>query len=471
MKISHMLLFMLAIFAGLAYISENIPPEGIQAGPFNLTFPKKEEALYVELIKAPDADSTRKITPEDIIRLREQALRDDKEYVNYMENDPARIHLPYDDYLDPVFTALDSASKRPIRIMHYGDSQIEMDRISCYLRERFQQEYGGMGAGLMPALQTVPTFTISQSITPSPVYYLPYTADTVHQVRQDKDYGPMARCALLSSSAKFTCRPNSSNKNYRLAGKFRTFTVLAHGNISATCSSGGRSIAMQNTAANGAEMLILKATFPDTVTNATISLSGSGLIYGIAGDGVNGVSLDNVPMRGCTGTIFTRMKEDALREYYSHYDVSLIILQYGGNAVPGLNSDKSISSFKEKLRAQIQLFKRLSPKTRILFIGPADMAKSVEGSYRTYSRLPQVIDSIRAVSIDEGIAFWNMYDAMGGYGSMVQWVKSGLAGKDYLHFSNKGASEMARILYETLTFIRNHRKKAEQEVNAMTMNQ
>ena len=49
--------------------------------------------------------------------------------------------------------------------MHYGDSQIEGDRISGRLRERLQKEFGGNGAGLfaiIPAtrkisLKNVPT--------------------------------------------------------------------------------------------------------------------------------------------------------------------------------------------------------------------------------------------------------------------------------------------------------------------------
>ena len=53
--------------------------------------------------------------------------------------------------------------------MHYGDSQIECDRITSLLRQRFQEEFGGMGVGLVPALQNIPTFTLSSSIWPEDV--------------------------------------------------------------------------------------------------------------------------------------------------------------------------------------------------------------------------------------------------------------------------------------------------------------
>ena len=48
----------------------------------------------------------------------------------------------------PFFKKLENAKTKKVRIMHYGDSQIEGDRISGRLRERLQKEFGGNGAGL-----------------------------------------------------------------------------------------------------------------------------------------------------------------------------------------------------------------------------------------------------------------------------------------------------------------------------------
>ena len=45
-----------------------------------------------------------------------------------------------------------------------------------------------------------------------------------------------------------------------------------------------------------------------------------------------------------------------------------------------------------------------------------------------------------------------MYEVMGGTGSMSKWVRSGLAGSDYVHFTPGGAKKMAHMLYETLQF-------------------
>ena len=68
-------------------------------------------------------------------------------------------------YLAAFYAALDSASSMPVRVVHYGDSQTEEDRITNVLRERWQKQYGGGGPGLLPLHQTVPTRTIRQWIS------------------------------------------------------------------------------------------------------------------------------------------------------------------------------------------------------------------------------------------------------------------------------------------------------------------
>ncbi|MCC6637906.1 MAG: hypothetical protein IT278_09295 [Ignavibacteriaceae bacterium] len=53
--------------------------------------------------------------------------------------------------LDIFFKALKNESEsRVVRVAHYGDSQIEGDRITSYLREFFQKEFGGEGVGYVP---------------------------------------------------------------------------------------------------------------------------------------------------------------------------------------------------------------------------------------------------------------------------------------------------------------------------------
>lgn len=51
-----------------------------------------------------------------------------------------------------------------------------------------------------------------------------------------------------------------------------------------------------------------------------------------------------------------------------------------------------------------------------------------------------------------GSAFWNVYAAMGGHNSMVQWVKWNWAAQDYTHIGFRGGKKLAEKLLEALDY-------------------
>lgn len=467
MNIGKMLLFMAAVLIGLGCISAFFPSKGILLlNSTTITFPTLSEVLATEESKESKTETAQieqkeELSPEEVLALREKAIQNDSAYVDFMKNNPARVYMPSDDYLDSFFEDLEKAKETGVRVMHYGDSQIEMDRISSFLREKWQTSFGGSGVGFMPAVQTVATTTISQSISPTLQQYIPY-GDASMRIKSG-DYGPMARSAAIDGNVTFSCRKVSLPNAPEHAGKFNTLTVMVKGDVSAVCHAADSTIKMTNVSQDEA-IKILTAKFKKQADHASISLSGKGYIYGISADGGKGVMVDNIPMRGCSGTIFGNIREADLKAYYNNYNVGLIILQYGGNSVPYLRSDKSISLYKDQIKKTISLFKQISPKSRILFIGPSDMATKKGGAPHTYEQLPQVVDSLRAAAIESKVAFWDLYASMGGEGSMVKWVETGLAGGDYLHFSTKGAGKAAEMLYNTLNFIQSHRSKAKKSV-------
>ena len=191
---------------------------------------------------------------------------------------------------------------------------------------------------------------------------------------------------------------------------------------------------------------------PDSSTTVRFSTWGSADIYGIQLDDTLGVSVDNIPMRGCSGTIFTRISSAQLKEYAANDNVRMIILQFGGNSMPYRKTGKSISEYKTSIEKQIRHLHSLAPDACILFIGPSDMSTNVKGKMQTYPHLPMMVDSLKAAANNAGAAYWDLYSAMGGDGSMVEWVKArpALAGSDYVHFTPRGAEAMGNMFVESL---------------------
>jgi hypothetical protein len=96
----------------------------------------------------------------------------------------------------------------------------------------------------------------------------------------------------------------------------------------------------------------------------------------------------------------------------------------------------------------------LHPEARILLIGPADMSTKQGGKLQTYPLLEATVEGMREAALENGAAFWNMYEVMGGKNSMIGWVKTkpSLAAPDYIHFTSKGADRIAELFYESLMF-------------------
>lgn len=472
MKISKILLFMASVLLGLVAICIFMPEEGVEMGTVKLEFPSLHQVFGAEETNAEEEENPeQQLSPEELLERRMSLLQaaHEDEFRQFVETSPARIYLPggEETYLDAFFKALEQADSMPMRILHLGDSQLECDRVSCSLREHYQEEFGGHGVGLVPALQTVATYTTSQSISSEEVgHYLAYGPADARAPHNR--YGVMAQVNHVPAGTTISLSARDV-RGYPHTASFNRITVMAHG--SGGMSVHGRSVSRQLTAVRENESLTrYTAVLPEGVNSLSISINGDYDIYGIQLDDTIGVSLDNVPMRGCSGTIFTRIDESSMKPYFEKENVRLVILQYGGNSVPGTTKASNISTYMDVLRKQIRLFKRLAPESSFLFIGPADMATRIHGEMQTYEILPQMVDSLREMSLQEGIAFWDMYAAMGGKGSIVKWNQASpqLAGGDFVHFTPKGAQKMADMLYGTLQmYYRFYRLRSGQEREAL----
>ena len=449
MKPRYIVLFIICLLAGLALLCISLPQGGIRVGGMTLRFPTLAEALAVPEEPA-DTDTVAALSPEEIMEQRLSALKTEKmeEFNEYCMKDPARLYLPDNDetYLDAFFEKMQNAGNKHLRIVHYGDSQIECDRISGVLRQEFQEEFGGQGVGLIPALQTVPTYTTSQTLSGDASQYMAFgPAD----LRGDNNfYGPMAkRTELYGGTISISAR---GGKDYSHSCSFSKVTILTKDAADLHLTVKGDTVALDT--ANVGDMYFYTARMESSASSATIGVRGHASILGIQLDGSRGVSVDNLPMRGCSGPELLSVNRASMRPFFARENVGLILLQYGGNSVPYLSKAK-LPEYKDRVKSLIGMFHQMAPEAKVIFIGPSDMANvDSTGAVSSYPVLPEVVKTLREAANESGAAFWNMYDVMGGKNSMAKWVHSGLAGADYVHFTPAGAKKMAHMLYETLQF-------------------
>lgn len=453
MKPSSVFGFILGVFVLLGLGALVFPSDGIDVGSLNLRFSSLERAM---------APSGPEFDVDGVIGAAEEGFTVGNDtlsfYRRFFSENPNRIYLPGDDYtfFDPVFRSWESARKTGTtwRVAHYGDSQIEMDRISADLRDALQERFGGEGTGMFPVLSNVPSASIMKSASGAMVHYTMYGDSTTVRASHRR-YGVMAQLTELSGSGTVSLRATTSKKAYPRTRSFSRISVLLGRNRKGCTLRLVSDTVRPEPAVLGRDTLggwLVSWDLPESVSKARISISGDAEIYGVMADGKGGVAVDNIPLRGSSGTIFHRIDPKVMSRGFSLDRTNLIMLQFGGNMMPSIRGGDQISEYMRRIETELRYFKEVAPGARILFIGPSDMGKSVRGKVVTWPHLPELVDSLKSTALASGAAFWDLYGVMGGENSMARWVKHSppLAGADYIHFTPQGATLVGETLSRSL---------------------
>ena len=453
MKARHIAYCIWTVIALLGVISWVVPDGGWHIGKHTLRWPTLAEALDLtnEGVKDLTSDSllaeidTIGLIPADSV-IQQDTLAVKDSVAQKSQPIIPKVNVANTDsrtYMAAFYAALDSASTQPVRVVHYGDSQIEEDRITNVLRERWQNAYGGGGVGLIPLHQTIPTRTIRQWISMNdkvqtaqggPKRYLVYGPRSMRL--DNDDYGVMGKVAVMDSalihgSEDIVLNIEPIDKKRKSHNYFNRVRVISSGELTVD------SLPL-------AEYIQL----PDSTTQYQLHLQGKGRVYGVSLETPTGVIVDNIPMRGCSGNIFTKIESTQLSDFYRESNTRLIILQFGGNMIPQTENPSTISGYvRSTLRQQVRYLRACAPEASILFIGPSDMSTNIDGQMTTYPLVPYMDKLLKKMAAEEQIAYWSMYDAMGGKDSMARWVEIGLAGSDYVHFTRSGANNIGKKLY------------------------
>ena len=361
------------------------------------------------------------------------------------------------------FNSLSNLSNEPksIRILHYGDSQIEGDRISDYLRLKLQAQFGGEGPGLISFMPVAPSVINKLSWSAGWDRYTIFTGKDkrvkhnnfgalAHITRFSK-YEVMADTTTYKSAwVKVVTSKNGGQK----AAAYNKVKLYYGGSQTKTHIE-----LYENGSLNNSDSLVAGGNFNIKEFNLNqgallheFKFKGkdSPDFYGLSLEGGKGVMVDNMGLRGSSGTFFNQINFGQLKQFYDHLNTKLIILQFGGNALPYIKTPEQTVQFANYLKSQILTIKKLAPQASILVIGPADMSVKVGTEYETHPQLENLRDAIKKTAFETNCAFFDMYNCMGGKNSMVAWVDLGIGAKDYIHFSSGGARKIAVLLYASL---------------------
>jgi len=356
-----------------------------------------------------------------------------------------------------------SQSGGSLRVLHYGDSQIEGDRMTCLLREYFQKRFAGEGPSLQPVFPFVPNFSIQHTASSNWRRYTHYGPPSSRV--KSKQYGLQGLMARFvpadrpmgSDTVQAWLEFRPSNVAYGKARTFRKIT-FSYGNLRAplavrTYFNDTLHSVRIWAPVEGMDSDTWKLTATPRKIRFELEGTDSPDAHGISFDGNQGISVDNIAMRGAAGVTFTGMDRAHFSQALGREKVGLVLLQFGGNAVPHVKDQAAVDRYGRSIALQIRLFKKACPDASIVLIGPSDMCHKVDLEYVTFPNLEKVRDVLKKAAFDEGVGYFDTYAFMGGPGSMRKWVEESnppLAGPDYIHFTPSGSRKAGEGIVKAL---------------------
>ncbi|MFZ4798201.1 MAG: hypothetical protein ACOYMA_11955 [Bacteroidia bacterium] len=336
--------------------------------------------------------------------------------------------------------------KEKVRIGFFGDSFIEGDMLTSDIRDSLQYKYGGSGVGFVPITSPVAGFR----------------GTVLHEFENFESYSIVGKRSVnVNLGIAGTCDiPLADNSlNYTMPYRNKSYDHFTQANLFyANKSSDSLTF---NYALNDS---FIKCVLPPSksVNNFTVKSkyartlklnfesNNSLQLYGVSFENKEGIYLDNFGMRGNSGVGLGYVNTNIYSAFNNIQDYKLIVLQYGLNALS--EKDTNTSWYMRSMNITIRNLKQAFPNATILLVSVSDRSTKINGKFVTIPNLPNFVNMQRNLAIQNKILFWNMYEAMGGEGTMVEWAqaKKPLANKDYTHLTFRGGKQLASLFCKAL---------------------
>jgi len=351
------------------------------------------------------------------------------------------------------FQSLEKAEKGEgqARIFYFGDSMIEGDLITQTIRDNLQKQFGGEGVGWVPVTSIVSGFrgTILHSFSKNIPYY-----SLIKGKSKLFPFGIQGEVFSIKNDTVTSWVKYSASKIYPKLSNFPSIRFFYHGNSSFSNSTIGviktknESISLPNKNSLNS-VWITKEPSKTLLTEFKIQAPIGG--YGFSFESKNGVILDNFSLRGSNGSSLLQIPGKIIQEFNEELSPSLIVLQYGLNVAQ--KDRTNFENYRIQLEKVIKLFQKNCPQSSILVMGVGDKSRKIDGELQTDPCIPYLIEAQKRAAMNCGVAFFSLYDAMGGEGSMIRWVKEekpALANLDYTHVNGRGAAKLGNIIHKFL---------------------
>jgi lysophospholipase L1-like esterase len=370
-----------------------------------------------------------------------------------VEAPPIPVVDPNGAGLGPFYRALDRTLRREpgaiTRVIHFGDSIVTSDYVSGSLRRKLQEQFGDAGHGYSLIANAWPAYFHND------VYRFASSGWLVSRL-----VGPLSPDGIYGLGGVSFRAPPGARARFGTAKKGRFGRSVSRFEVAYYREPGGGTLELNldghpyrtlDTAGSPPGIAHEVVTAPDGEHELElVSRKGFVRAFGVAMErDVPGVVLDAIGIQGARVRFLGQQDKPSFGEQLGWRKPSLIVYQFGANeSADGFAY--SMADYHRTLLEVLQQAKQAVPDAGCLVLGAMDRAERHGEEMSTAPVIPALVEEQRKASAEAGCAFFNLYQAMGGRGSMATWVRRGLGQADLTHPSGSGAEVLASWIQRAL---------------------
>lgn len=354
-------------------------------------------------------------------------------------------------HLDPFFERLfklQQTNEGKVNIVHIGDSHVQADYMTSIIRRNFHRHFGNAGRGLIVPLRVAKTnepnnfktsskvnWTSKRCVNPDlsmPIGLGGVTIETSN---------PEANLEIYMNDLWLDYRFNSLTLFYEEDQKSFDFHVYEQGGSELGRINGYQ----QDSTINYSRIVWDKDV---NAINIRLRKSDSGQsrarIYGaVLENSKSGILYHTVGVNGAK---------------YKHYNDATHFAAHAGALqtdlfIISLGTNESIDypyldkAFFDGIDQLVSALREKNPSASFILVTPQDVFRMKN---KPNPGIPEIRKLIIDYAVENGIAFYDMYRAMGGEHSAIRWTENSLLSSDGLHLTKDGYEYQGNLIYHAL---------------------
>lgn len=356
-------------------------------------------------------------------------------FTSFGQSDSTVICLPCNQIIeDQAFTKLKNTwKKRPIKIVHLGDSHIQIGYFSAQIREILNSIGDLKGSGI-----TFP-YSLAKSVDGA-IYKAKKNG------RWDGENILSTRPKLDLSLTGYSIKTLDSNASISFQFKdpkfnFSELKIWYNTDSLSFTPSLGDNFELKEIVRTNGKIGFARFSRKNPVTQFELKLIKSDSsakefqLHGL--DFITTNSDFEYHSLGVVGAQFTHLIQHTIlwKEHMKMLNPDLLIISYGTNEAYNGNFDSN--SYSKQINRFLNEIREIIPSVSILLTSPPDT--------RSRNRIPKMQNAIVESQSKIQSSFYDLNKVMGGFGSFQPWYENDLFLKDKLHLNKAGYQLQAKL--------------------------